>query len=50
VSVFKAQGNLKSAAEEIHKILKIVYADQALWLELSEIHLSLGEYQVSINW
>jgi hypothetical protein len=39
-------GDLKAAAEEIHKILKIIYNDVSLWLELADIHLTLGDYQV----
>ena len=46
VSVYKAQGDLKSAALEIHKILGLIYADPSLWLELADIHMSLGDYKV----
>lgn len=49
VSVYKAQGDLKSAALEIHKILGLIYADPSLWLELADIHMSLGDYKVHLE-
>jgi tetratricopeptide (TPR) repeat protein len=45
VCAYKSQGDLKAAVLEIHKILKIIYGDQGLWLELADIHMTMGDYQ-----
>jgi cytochrome c-type biogenesis protein CcmH/NrfG len=45
--VAKATGVLKSVVEELHNILKVYPNDAPSWLELGEIHLSLGDYPVS---
>lgn len=45
VCAYKSKGDLKAAVLEIHKILKIIYGDQGLWLELADIHMSMGDYQ-----
>ena len=37
---------MKAAALEIQKILKLMYGDISLWLELADIHMNLGDYQV----
>ena len=47
VCVYKAKGDLKAAALELHKITKIVYGDVSLWQELAKIHMTLGDYQVA---
>ena len=46
VCVYKAQGDMRAAALEIQKILKLMYGDASLWLELADIHMNLGDYQV----
>lgn len=40
---------MKAAALEIQKILKLMYGDISLWLELADIHMNLGDYQVLIS-
>ena len=37
---------MKTAALELHKILKISYGDASLWQELANIHEILGDYKV----
>ena len=37
---------MKSAALELHKILKITYGDATLWQELANIQEVLGDYKV----
>ena len=44
--MYKAQGDMRAAALEIQKILKLMYGDASLWLELADIHMNLGDYQV----
>ena len=46
ICVYKAKGDLKTAALELHKILKISYGDASLWQELANIHEILGDYKV----
>ena len=42
--VYRQQGNLEKAVQELHKILKLFSSDHTTWLELSEIHLGRCEY------
>jgi ER membrane protein complex subunit 2 len=46
VAVHRAQGNMKSAVEALHEIVKLYQSDSSSWLELAEIHLMLCDYQV----
>jgi len=49
VCVYKAQGDLRQACSALHDLLYIFSSDAFSWLELSEIHLSLGEYEAAAH-
>jgi len=42
--IYRQQGLIQDAVNELHKILKLFSSDATTWLELSEIHLSRGEF------
>lgn len=47
VCVHKAKGDLKAAITELNDLLEICAADIPSWSELSEIYISLCDYQVN---
>lgn len=44
VCIYQAQGRIKEAVEEMHRILRLFASDASTWFELSEVHLSRGEH------
>jgi hypothetical protein len=46
VCILKAQGLLVESVQELHKILSLYPTEERCWLELGEIHLTVGDYQV----
>ena len=40
---------MEEAVNQLHKILKLFPADQAAWMELSEIHLTRAEYAAAAH-
>jgi len=44
VCVYRVQGQVKKAMDELNEIVKLYTSDAASWLELGELHLRLGDY------
>lgn len=44
VCVYRAQGQIKKALDELNEIVKLYTSDAASWLELGELHIRLGDY------
>eukprot|EP01041_Mallomonas_annulata_P005117 gene5117-10238_t len=44
VCIYKAQGQLKLAIEQLNEILSVFQSDTSSWLELTEIYISLCEF------
>ncbi|VDK32330.1 unnamed protein product [Taenia asiatica] len=45
ITIFKAQGCINSAIDELNKYLKIFMADVEAWGELSDLYLAQGDYK-----
>lgn len=49
VAVYRAQGKNEDAVNELHSILRLFPADVPSWIELAELHASLGEYSAAAH-
>lgn len=50
VAVYRAQGNMKLAVESLNDIVKLYQTDSSSWLELSDIYLTLCDYNVLLKY
>ena len=47
VCVHKAKGDWKAAINALNKVLEINVSDSASWIELSEIYITIGEFEAA---